>query len=606
MISMTGVNIKRFRSILNLEFSIDSVYNLVAICGENNVGKTNTLRAIDLFFNPDNYDITTDRPTLKQAQGGASIDPKITIEFYDSDSNFFYSVSRDFKLYEFNSNNGLSGEKYHKSKTGKTKNNTTKRNLDKKELTSFIDNFEFRYIESININIPKIVEQLTEDIIDVEYKGTRMTESKKALKEAYDNYTSGLQNILNVFSNSITGTFNDFRNNWNISFSVPKSVDTFRDLISDDVEFYVDDKGCTSVEQKGSGLQRLAVILLNFEILKRLKRKKNIIVCVDEPDIYLHEGLQRKLMQFFELQSSSMQVLYTTHSKIFINSYSMKNVILLGSKIYEQYSARKKKNINVSETITIDTNDDNGYEKICTHLGIEKNNYDILDRYNLIVEGGCDKKYLEEFAKYFSIKQPKIISLDGVDNAEKYLNFYDSYYKNNTSIYKPKVKILFDNDAAGRDIYAKIKQKVYKSIDVSFHLIQNFDGSSNTKLTKNNCNHEIEDLLYPEVMCWLVNNLLIRKGLNKVNTEDVAKKILSPAYKNDGILSLLQSEKNNNNLEKGNEISFISSRKATNDIKNGLAGMFNIEGDRQLITIMDVCRSKYPFIERYLKQLFDF
>jgi len=325
MISITGVNIKKFRSILNLGFSIDSVYNLVAICGENNVGKTNTLRAIDLFFNPDNYDITIDRPTLKQAQGGASIDPKITIEFYDSDSKLFYSVSRDFKFYEFNSNNGLSGEKYCKSKTGKTKNNTTKKDLDRKELTNFIDNFEFRYIESININIPKIVEQLTEDIIDVEYKGKRMTESKKALKEAYDNYTSGLQNILNVFSNSITGTFNEFRNNWDISFSVPKSVDTFRDLISDDVEFYVDDKGCTSVEQKGSGLQRLAVILLNFEILKRLKRKKNIIVCVDEPDIYLHEGLQRKLMQFFETQSSSMQVLYTTHSKIFINSYSMKN-----------------------------------------------------------------------------------------------------------------------------------------------------------------------------------------------------------------------------------------------------------------------------------------
>lgn len=300
MIAITNINIKRYRSILNLEFTLDNSYNLVAICGENNVGKTNTLRAINLFFNPDNYEISTDRPTLKQSQGGASIDPKIMIEFYDSDTDFYFLVTRDLKEYEFNRNDGLSGEKYQKSKTGKTKKSATKKSLDKGELANFLSMIEFRYIESININIPEIVEQLTEDIIDVEYRGTRMTDSKKALKDAYDNYTSGLQNILNVFSESITGTFNDFRNNWNISFGVSKSIDTFRDLISDDVELYVDDKGCTSVEQKGSGLQRLAVILLNFEILKRLKKKKNIIICVDEPDIYLHEGLQRKLMSFLK------------------------------------------------------------------------------------------------------------------------------------------------------------------------------------------------------------------------------------------------------------------------------------------------------------------
>ena len=36
-----------------------------------------TLRAINLFFNPEDYEISMDRPTLKQAQGGAfRIDPK--------------------------------------------------------------------------------------------------------------------------------------------------------------------------------------------------------------------------------------------------------------------------------------------------------------------------------------------------------------------------------------------------------------------------------------------------------------------------------------------------------------------------------------------------
>lgn len=592
-----------FRSILNLSFDVDNTLNLVAICGENNVGKTNTLRAIDLFFNPNTYDVTVDRPILKQSQGGARIDPKITIEFWDSQSEFFYEITRDFKTFKTNFNSGLMGTKYKRTKVRKDTKETKK--LTQKETEHFLTLIEFRYIESININIPQLVEELTTDVIDVEYDKSRITANRKSLKEAYTTYTSGLQEILDVFSKDISDTFKIFKNNWNISFHVPYSAETFRDLISNDIELQVDDKGCKNVEQKGSGLQRLAVILLNFEIIKRIKNK-NYIVCIDEPDIYLHEGLQRNLMQFFENSSDNVQIFYTTHSKIFINQYSMKNIFLLGAEWYSQYSSRKKRNIDVVETKYIDTTCEEGYEKICTHLGIEKNNYDILQKNNIVVEGGCDKKYLEELANYFSIDICKIISADGVDNIEKYLNFYDSYYRNNVSTYKPKIKVLFDNDNAGREGYLKIKQKCFKNIVTSCLLIQNFDGSGNTSTTKNTCNHEIEDLVYPEILCFLVNNLLERKSLNKINAKEVTAKISSPAYKNDGILSLLQNEKNNKNLERGDEISFISSRKATNDIKNGLAGMFNIQGNQQIIKILDECKVTYPFVEKYIRELFDF
>ena len=607
MISITGITISRYRSILNLKIDIDSTHNLIAICGENNVGKTNTLRAIDLFFNPDNYDSSVDRPTLKQAQGGASIDPKISIEFYNSKDSDFYLVTRDFKQYEFKANDGLSGEKYKKSSTGKSKNSASKESMDKKEVTELLNKFQFRYIESININIPQIVEQLTDDIIDVEYEGTRMTESKKALKEAYQNYTNGLQNILNVFSQSITGTFNNFKSNWNISFVVPKSVDTFRDLISDDVELYIDDKGCNSVEQKGSGLQRLAVILLNFEILKRLKKKSNIIVCVDEPENYLHEGLQKKLMSFFEISSSSMQIFYTTHSKIFINPYSMKNVILLGNNIYEQYSSRKKKNINVSETVLIDTDLDDGYEKICEHLGIEKNTYNILEKYNILVEGGCDKKYLEELGAYFGVELPKIIPINGVDNCESFLRFYESYYTNNNSNYKPVVKVLFDNDVAGRKVNEKIKKNIekqcYSHIEVKVITVHNFNGENPDF---SGTNHEIEDLLYPDMLCYLVNEFLSKMGLKKIPTQNFLTKITMESFSSSGALALLDHEKNDANPQNGNKISFTSSSNATNNFKNSIADMFNILGERKLIALMDECRVKYPFVETYITELLKF
>ena len=48
------ISIKRYRSILNLTLEIDDIDKISTICGANNVGKTNVLRAIDTFFNPSN------------------------------------------------------------------------------------------------------------------------------------------------------------------------------------------------------------------------------------------------------------------------------------------------------------------------------------------------------------------------------------------------------------------------------------------------------------------------------------------------------------------------------------------------------------------------
>ena len=49
---------------------------------------------------------------------------------------------------------------------------------------------------------------------------------------------------MDVFQNDISPIFNEFKSNWNVTFKVPSSADTFRDLISDDVELLIDDKGC--------------------------------------------------------------------------------------------------------------------------------------------------------------------------------------------------------------------------------------------------------------------------------------------------------------------------------------------------------------------------
>lgn len=166
------------------------------------------------------------------------------------------------------------------------------------QLKSFMDGIEFRFIRSIDVNISELINNLTVDLLDTKYQNSRFVSTKKMLKEAYDQYSEGMQKILDQFSEDVSEVFHSFRDNWNVKFIVPSQIDRFRDMISDNVELKIDDKSGLGVNNKGSGLQRLAIILLNIEVLKRMNKanKKSIIICIDEPDIYLHEGMQKNCM----------------------------------------------------------------------------------------------------------------------------------------------------------------------------------------------------------------------------------------------------------------------------------------------------------------------
>jgi len=580
-----------------MTLDISQELNSIAICGQNNVGKTNTLRAINLFFCPENYDREIDMPKIKKATGGQSIHPKIELTFWDDQSNQYFRLCRDMKNYLKNSpDDSLTG--YLVDKHGKKKNVDS---LSAEDISSLFKQMEFVYIESINTFIPDLIGKITDGIIDVEYDKSRFSQSKRELKEAYDTYIDGLSTILGNFANEISDTFRHFRENWKVEFNVPKNSNTFRDLISEDVKLLLNDNGSVGVLDKGAGLQRLATILLNFEMLSRVNGKKNIFVCIDEPDAYLHEGLQRKLKSLFDEKSTYMQLFFTTHSKVFINEYNMQNVFLLDSKYHEQYSARKKKDINVMETLLIDINEQDGYDKICSHLGIEPVSYDLLQCNNLLVEGNCDKTYLTELMKFFGFSCPKIESLNGADNAIKFLEFYDSYYHNNTSKYKPKIKIIFDNDAKGREIYNKVRNNNYKHIEVSAILIQNHMNMGNTNTNNNYTNNEIEDFIYPELIVHLINLILQRKNMKKLNLDKICKKIHTPSFSSKGILGLCEYEKNSENPDSGAQISFISS-----GIKEGLAKMFNLEANKALLSLLKECNIKYPYVKEALKELCTF
>lgn len=591
MIKIIHVEINRFRSIMSLELDFENDYNLVTICGKNNVGKTNVLRAINLFFNQDDYEPQTDMPVFKVATGGATTHPKIVIQFFDDVSSTIYSIEKNWK--DWNAEKILVVGKKRKCSEKKWTE------LNETECCQFLSKIKFYFLEAANMIIPEMINEISDKMLTSEFNRSRFSKSKKQLKDAYEEYVDGLQLVLDDFADSISETFMSFKENWNVKFIVPKKSNTFRELISEDVELTINDQGSLGIEDKGSGLQRLASILLQMETAMRGKRDEHIIFCVDEPDIFLHEGMQKKLKDFFELKSNDMQIFYTSHSKIFINTFSMKNIVLLDAIVHKKTSVRKKREISVVETRKIDIDNENGYEIICENLGIAKAEYNILSKKNILVEGNCDKKYLEGLMKYFGLEVPNIISANGANNIIKFLEFYESYYKN-INQYVPQILVIYDNDSAGRDAYEKNRKKTYPHLEINHYILQNVWGDANTASQKNNTNNEIEDFMYPEVMCYLVNEILKKKGMNIIKTSEMILQLSSQAFKGSGFMSLCDFYKNSANPQTGADISFVSSGQATNQLKESLAGVFELEGNRKLLKIVEEADKKYPNVKKEL------
>lgn len=244
MIKIREIQIERFRSIINMNLQINEDSNLIAVCGQNNVGKTNLLRAINVFFNPEQYEPKIDMPRIKHATGGGATHPKITLVLYSDKTNKFYCIVR--KMDRFcKGEEDLSGYSYVLK--GKTKTDKIQMNL--KEIKELLEQIEFVYVESINVLMPELIDKLTNDVIDVQYNKARFSETKKKLKESYDQYVDGLQEIMDSFADDISQTFKDFQPNWSVKFNVPKYSETFRQLISDDVYLQLDDCGSIGIEE---------------------------------------------------------------------------------------------------------------------------------------------------------------------------------------------------------------------------------------------------------------------------------------------------------------------------------------------------------------------
>lgn len=595
---ISKIEIKRYRSIQDISFKIDQSFNFISFCGENNAGKTNVLRAIHLFFFPDSYNPEHDIPIHKQASWGGKVYPEITLYFEAKEKR--YKITRVFEF----ENISLTGEVINLQ-------TSTPSTLDVKAIEKILKNFVVKFVEVINLSIPELIEDVIEEVYDIEYEKSQFRGAKQKLRKAFDDYTSGILKILKQLGKDISPDFVKFNEDWGVDFSINTDIKKFRDLISDDIEFYIKDKSNKIVSSKGAGLQRIAFLLLQIRILSKLKSNNIPILLIDEPEAFLHPGLQKQLKTHLDsLGRNGVQVFLTTHSPVFIDTFHLRNQFLLSLEIEENvFYKRIKKHVNKVRTYSMDLETLEGSRRIKEQLGLSEPSILPIEKYNLIVEGESDKIYIENLMSFFELKFPNIVPAHGVGNIEKTLQIYRSFFRNEKKdpSEKPNILILLDNDTAGRDIYKRLKSNIGKFEEFTIKIIFCPDVYGQLpnveKIDSEKNNWEIEDLVFPEILMKNVNVLLTKTNYNPIDPSTVLKKIDKPAFKGRGILALIDDAKNDANPDSGQHICFSNSDNSSEKMKLSLAKMFSLAGDKKVIQQMVDMDKKYPKVKEFIFSL---
>ena len=94
-----------------------------------------------------------------------------------------------------------------------------------------------------------------------------------------------------------------------------------------------------------------------------------------------------------------------------------------------------------------------------------------------------------------------------------------------------------------------------------------------------------------------------KNNFQTIDAIKIDKKIKTPAFKDRGILDLIEANKNEKNPNNGQKINFTSSN--SERIKKGLSNLFIIQGDKKIIDIIKQEDKKYPQVKEFLEAISD-
>lgn len=483
MISIISVRVSNFRSFKEVKNTISNLSEINVVVGKNNVGKTNLLRAVFLFFHPDTYDCDIDRNYIKKITGGGTIDAKITLMFSDDETianqRVKYTIVCDF--------NKPINERYKIQ----SDDSVIERKLkDSSKIKDFLEKkFKCVFLSTTDEDIDAQSKHLVSDLILRFYK-----KQNKEVKKSIEMFESSYQALKTTFKDNIIGIESKLKEQFETVDSIPvkpklelnlsKRITSF---LLENIRLKLDDSYAQDISSKGAGIQRSSLILLTIYLLSEIYKRVNKIILLDEPEAFLYPLLERQMKKKLEesvYMDNKMQVLMTSHSRTYlreINNPNYKFAYLTQLKEEKEYKRSKnQKDIN-KYTCIDEMNRKNKYEVL--------KNYGLLDEiddyeYVIVCEGQTDSNYIKKIltGKEFIPQIRYAKYSDGIEGRNTDLDY--DYIGNGASSCLPiliyldkisyvprKVFVLLDGDNEGNKIESKIKSNSNKFKNLTLEVV---------------------------------------------------------------------------------------------------------------------------------------
>lgn len=506
---LVGLFLRHYKVYKNINFiPITTGVGLTAFLGQNGVGKSSILDALDKFFNGGDWSINTQA----RSEGGISTEDKLpyivpvflvengslsdqvedtakivseylwgaTVKTTDALTGFY-------SLREALVAKGFGPGSHMLLPIGRQHGRSTA------YLASFHTDAEFQKVlegagkeqSDLNALLQAVVEKYSYFYIPVEADPTAFSKLESthvqklldediqgAIRDAIGSKTIGTINTsLHTFVNQISESLVDYR--YKGTF---KDRLTMNDLVEKVFEAYFSIKvlhkvsGSTSIpiREMSAGEKRRALIDLSYSLLRRNEaRSHNILLAIDEPDASLHSSacheLFSKLSEIPSLTSPNSQVLITTHWYGFlpIVQEGIAHSVTQGTSKVEFFSfdlynfreqikqAVKSSNGELPRDIELKSYNDMLQAIVSSTVRSEPYNW-------ILCEGISDKIYLDFYLKdLIDEKNLRIVPLGGFKEVRRAFAYLKTPLSDPEYKVKGKVLCLVDTDSQLENVSTK-------------------------------------------------------------------------------------------------------------------------------------------------------
>lgn len=496
------IEITNFRSIKSRKTIQPKSGSMLVFVGPNNVGKSNFLRAINLFFNkriePD-VEFLFSKDFYKPSDNKKKTIITLEIEFdSQKDKQITQYIEKNyndqFKNYLLPITLTISSNKtfqyLFRNKKGQRKSFPDL-------INRILDYTNCIYIPSIK-NYKEIINQeFLKQVITYTFQGWGRGRTSKKIGEQRKKFESNIieiQKMLDetgfVASDIISNVIPEIKR---FHFSLPfDNLEEF--LIKLNLEITESNfSERISLDSEGSGIQSF-VIYTMLRLIHELQPANSItnstfIWLIEEPETFMHNDLQRKTKEKLNEYSKDGLIYISTHSPIFISKNELSNVYWVYKNVESELRGVNQKDLA---------------NLLSNSLGIKLQDYFIFNRYNVLIEGDSDEFILTNLINiynklsYSDIPNIDLIKFFVCKSTSSIPHFYNIYNSFNqfASFY-----VLVDGDKAGNKAILDLTNN---GVDNKY-LIQ-----LNNKINKQE--PEIEDLLSKDLWESCLKEL-DRKGI---------------------------------------------------------------------------------------------